>query len=151
MWEDYPTAMFKLDEYFMPKKNIDYIVFHFRQASQQSGDTVNQFITCLCKLVALCEFADLNKEFKAAVILYCQSKRLHQFELREDMTLDKLVAKARALETSESQASEMESSCPQSSGKDSVHHINEQKQSFTKHPVFQSTKPNSICHNCGFV
>ena len=59
---------------------------------------MDQFVTCLRKLAAHCEFADLNKELKAAVILNCQSKRLCRFGLREeDMTLDKLVAKARAL------------------------------------------------------
>ena len=30
--DDYKTAIEKLDEYFTPKKNVDYEIFQFRQA-----------------------------------------------------------------------------------------------------------------------
>ena len=32
--DDYKTAIEKLDEYFTPKKNVDYEIFQFRQAKQ---------------------------------------------------------------------------------------------------------------------
>ena len=65
--EDYATAQAKLDEYFSPKKNVDYQVFQFRQAVQQPGETVDQFVTRLRKLAATCEFGDVAKEIKSAV------------------------------------------------------------------------------------
>ena len=34
---DYVSAMKKLDDYFTPKKNIDYEVFQFRQTTQHCG------------------------------------------------------------------------------------------------------------------
>ena len=48
--QDYATAQVKLDEYFSP--NVDYQVFQFCQAVQQSGKTVDQFVTRLQKLSA---------------------------------------------------------------------------------------------------
>ena len=65
--DDCATAQAKLDEYFSPKKNVDYQVFQFRQAVQQPGETVDQFVTRLRKLAATCEFGDVAKEIKSAV------------------------------------------------------------------------------------
>ena len=105
---DYATALTKLDTYFNPKKNIDFETFKFRQATQQESETVNQFVT---RLAATCESTDLDKELKSAVIQHCQSKQLRHFALREEnLTLDKLLTKARALEASENQARGIEQS-----------------------------------------
>ena len=49
MGDDYDPAK-KLDEYFSPKKNVDYEIFQFRQAVQQKGETVDQFTIRLRKL-----------------------------------------------------------------------------------------------------
>lgn len=112
--EDYKTALAKLDEYFLPKKNVDYETFQFRQAAQKSDETVDQFVTRLRKLAEHCEFTDLNRELKLAVIQNCTSKRLRRYALREDdMTIDKILAKARALESSEKQAKGMEDNAAQ--------------------------------------
>ena len=104
MGDDYKRALEKLDKYFVPQKNVDYETFQFRQASQKSDETVDQFVTHLRQLAKQCEFTDLNNELKLAVIQICTSKQLRRYALREDdMTLNKLLAKARALESSEKQ------------------------------------------------
>ena len=82
--ENYETALAKLDEYFLPKKNVDYETFQFRQAKQKSDEMVEQFVICLRKLAVNCEFSALDKELKSAVIQNCSSKRLRRFVLRED-------------------------------------------------------------------
>ena len=106
--DDYATAKKKLDDYFSPKKNVDYEIFQFHQAVQQKGETVDQFATRLRKLGATCEFHDLDKELKSAIIQSCQSKRLRRYALREEaLTLDALLTKARSLEASERQATGM--------------------------------------------
>ena len=74
--EDYATAQAKLDEHFFPKKNVDYQAFQFRQVVQQSGKTMDQFVMRLRKLAATCEFGDVAKEIKLAVIQNCLSKQL---------------------------------------------------------------------------
>ena len=38
-------AMEKLGSYFNPNKNVAYEIFRFREAVQQSGETVDQFAT----------------------------------------------------------------------------------------------------------
>ena len=56
-----------------------------------------------------CEFHDLDKELKSAIILNCQSKQLRRWALRKEaLTLDALLAKAHSLEASERQATSME-------------------------------------------
>ena len=106
---DYATAKKKLDEYFSPKKNVNYEVFRFRQATQQPTESVEQFATRLRKLSLNCEFHDVDSEIKAAIIQSCTSKSLRRFALREaELTLDALLSKARSLEMSETQAASIE-------------------------------------------
>ena len=92
----------------MPKKNVDYEIFQFRQATQKPEETVVQFVTHLGRLAIHYEFIDLDKELRSTVIQHCKSKRLRRFGLREDkLTLDKLLSKARVFEASENQAEGM--------------------------------------------
>ena len=106
---DYATAKKKLDDYFSPKKNVNYEVFRFRQATQQPTESVEQFATRLRKLSLNCEFHDVDSEIKAAIIQSCTSKSLRRFALREaELTLDALLSKARSLEMSETQAASIE-------------------------------------------
>lgn len=66
--EDYKTAFAKLDDYLPPKKIVDYETLQFRQASQKSNETPDQFVTHLCKLPVHCDFPDLDRELKSAAI-----------------------------------------------------------------------------------
>ena len=148
---DYATALTKLDAYFTPKKNVDYEIFQFRQAVQKEGETIDQFVTRLRKVAATCEFADLDKELKAAVIQHCQSKQLRRYALREDdLTLDKLLSKARALEASERQASGMESL-----NSEKMNRIRQQNKAgngkfhFKKHPPTPPKQEATQCRKCG--
>ena len=147
--EDYATAQTKLDEYFSPKKNVDYEVFQFRQAVQQSGKTVDQFVTRLRKLAATCEFGDVAKEIKSAVIQNCLSKRLRRYALREDaLTLDNLMAKARSLEASEREASGMEKKLPA----EEANFVSQRQQSKGDRQLKNPTPPNTkTCRQCGLT
>ncbi len=42
---NYDTAIEKLDEYFAPKKNVDFEIFKFRTATQNTGETIDQYTT----------------------------------------------------------------------------------------------------------
>jgi hypothetical protein len=135
--DDYATALQKLDEYFLPKKNVDYEIFQFRQAKQEPGETVAQFATRLRKLAAHCEFHDLNRELKSAIIQNCSSKRLRRYALREEaLTLDNLLAKARSFEASETQATGIEKNLPTVT--ESLNHVHLSKSS-----------GNGKCRQCG--
>ena len=88
--------------------NVTYKIFQFRKAVQQSDEMVDQFATRLRKLASTCEFTDLAKELKSTIIQNCQSKRLRRVALREDLSLDALLDKARSQEASEEQAKGIE-------------------------------------------
>ena len=63
------------------------------------------------QLSVTCEFGDVDKEIKSQIILSCSSQRLQRKALRDaTMTLETLLNEARALEISETQAKENESS-----------------------------------------
>ena len=103
--DDYDSAVASLDTYFSPKKHVDYEIFKFRAARQQADETIDQFTTRLRKLAATCDFTSIDKEVKSAIIQNCSSKRLRRYALLDnELTLAKLLAKGRAFELSESQA-----------------------------------------------
>ena len=140
--DDYATAKTKLDDYFSPKKNVDYEIFQFRKAVQQKGETVDQFATRLRKIGANCEFHDLNTEIKSAIIQSCQSKRLRRFALRENaLILDTLITKARSLEASEREATGMERDLQD----ESIHNVRQHGRGST--PRLPTTK----CRKCGLT
>ena len=106
--EGYQKCVKSLTDHFEPKKNLEYETFKFRQARQEENETVDTFCTRLRLLAATCEFGDVNREIKAQILQGCNSTRLRRRALRDEMTLDKLLETARALELSDVQAKEME-------------------------------------------
>lgn len=61
-------------------------------------------------MAATCEFNDVHKEIKSQIIQLCTSQRLRRKALRDStMTLEALLAEARALEVSEQQTTDIES------------------------------------------
>eukprot|EP00795_Rhopilema_esculentum_P007975 gene7975-13874_t len=155
--DDYETALEKLDEYFLPKKNIDFEIFQFRKATQNRGETIDQFATRLRKLAANCEFRNVDTEIKSMIIQHCLSTRLRRYALREDtLTLDALLTKARALEVSEAQAIDMEQNLllvePLHS-RDTANFVtrNRAVQQKPHRPQAQNRRPTGKCRNCGYT
>ena len=105
--EDFETTKTKLNEYFDPKKNVEFEIYTFRQAKQSLGETMNSYHSRLRQLAATCEFNDIDKEVKSQIIQSCTSQRLRRKALRDStMTFEALLAEARALEVSEQQATD---------------------------------------------
>ena len=72
---------------------------------------MNAFHSRLRQLSATCEFGDVDKEIKSQIFLSCSSQRLQCKALRDaTMTLQTLLNEAWALEISETQAKDIESS-----------------------------------------
>ena len=139
--DDYDTAMNKLDGYFSPKKNLDYEVFKFRTTTQHVGETIDQYVTRLRRMAPNCEFPDLNQELKSTVIQNCTLKRLRRMALHDDLSLDALLAKARSMEVSETQASGIEKFTPPENV--TVNHV--------KMKRFPKQTSETQCRNCGFT
>ena len=129
---DLETAKTKLNAYFDPKKNVEFEVFTFHQAKQNSGETMNSYHSRLRQLTGTCEFAEVDKEINSQIIQSCTSQCLRRKALKDStMTLEALLPKARALEVSEQQAKDIESP-------GSVNAVVPQKPPQSKH-----------CFNCG--
>ena len=150
--DDYKTALDKLDAYFLPKKNIDYEIFQFRQAIQQTGETVDQYATRLRKLAAHCEFEKVDNEIKSTIIQNCSSKSLRRYALREEkLTLELLLNKARALEVSESQATGMEQTLNHSEKTvEQANFVKGNRNSGPKKPFHVRRSPGK-CKHCGYT
>ncbi|CAB4020397.1 PREDICTED: uncharacterized protein LOC107336737 [Paramuricea clavata] len=155
--DDYDSAIAALDTYFSPKKHVDFEIFKFREAKQQPHETIDQFSTRLRKLAATCDFENIDKEVKSAIIQNCLSKRLRRYALLDsEVTLAKILAKGRAFELSESQATGIENALDSTHISDEVveavhpttkhnNHRDKQHTSFHRQDFYTSSE----CRNCG--
>ena len=62
--DDFDTAVKSLTTYFEPKKNTEYEIYKFRQASQRHDEKLDSYHTRLRHLASTCEFADMDREIK---------------------------------------------------------------------------------------
>lgn len=110
--DDFEGALEKFDAYFMPKKNIPFERHLFRQANQNVGETVTQFVTRLRKLADTCEFRDTKEDnIRDQVVEKCRSHQLRKRLLREDdLQLSDVLSIARAMEAADSQAEQIQPS-----------------------------------------
>ena len=129
---------------------MTYEIFQFRKAVQQSGEMVDQFATRLRKLASICEFPDLAKELKSTIIQNCQSKRLRRVALREDLSLDALLDKARSQEVSEERAKGIEQMLSTSEAV-KVLQYKKPPHRDCQSPRKTTTEGQSTCRNCGFL
>ncbi|CAB4037881.1 PREDICTED: uncharacterized protein K02A2.6-like [Paramuricea clavata] len=155
--DDYDSAIAALDTYFSPKKHVDFEIFKFREAKQQPHETIDQFSTHLRKLAAIFDFENIDKEVKSAIIQNCLSKRLRRYALLDsEVTLAKILAKGRAFELSESQATGIENALDSTHISDEVveavhpttkhnNHRDKQHTSFHRQDFYTSSE----CRNCG--
>ena len=100
--DNYQQAVAALNNYFIPKKNTNYEIFKFREAVQQSSETLNQFSARLRELAQTCNFHSVDNEVKSQIISKCCNKRLRQRALETpDITLNKLLEMGNAMESAE--------------------------------------------------
>ncbi|KAK0132207.1 hypothetical protein N1851_032997 [Merluccius polli] len=142
--DDYNATKTKLNGYFSPKKNTQYLVYKFRKAMQQAGENLDTYHTQLRMLAKDCEFADTDSEIKAQLIQSCSSSRVRRRALREpEMTLEALLNFGRTLELSEQQAVGIEQGA--TAAVNALEH--KQRQQTTD---YKGNRNNSKqCRNCG--
>ena len=144
--DPYGSTTAILTSYFAPKRNLQYEIFTFQSASQEPGETLDQFATRLRILAKYCEYTDVDREIKTRIIQSCRSNRLRRRALREDMTLTELLSIGRALETSEAQAATIEK-CADTAD---INRIQGARRPHQK-PRPTSTAPTTTCGLCGGV
>ena len=78
--DDYSAVKTKMNDYFVPKYNIEFERYIFRQASQKEGENLDQFCTRLKQLSVNCDFTEgtVENEVKTQMIHGCTSKSLRK-------------------------------------------------------------------------
>ena len=151
--DTYTNACEKLSAYFHPMKDQHVAVYHFREASQGS-DSIIQYVTRLCILAKACGFASVDGEIRAQILQKTSSRALRREILKHpSWELKDILSEARALETSEHRAHDIEDTVSHHSN---VHRINSYKhRNKSDHkPEFinKSTTPSTsatTCRTCG--
>lgn len=107
--DTYLTAVKKLKDHFSPKKHARFDRFLFKQASQRKDESTDNYVLRLRKLGESCEFYDLNDTILDQLIEKGYDSALRKKLLSDpDMTLDKALDLARAMEMTNKQMNVME-------------------------------------------
>ena len=112
----------KFEEHCKPKKNVSYKRYKFFSRAQESGETIDQYVTVLRKLSETCEFGTLrNSLIKDRIVLGVSNCKTRERLLRvQELTLEKALDVVRSAEMTEKQLQELESD-------PSVHSIGKEK------------------------
>ena len=99
--EDYATVKKKLDDYFIPQRNVIYERALFNSRKQEPGEPVEEFITALHTLVEYCDYGDLRDQMvrDRIVVGLANAKLSEKLQLDRKLTLDSAVTQARQDET----------------------------------------------------
>jgi hypothetical protein len=69
--KDYKKAVGKLNEYFLPKKNVLLETHKFCQLKQITEETIDQYCTRLRQQAIICEFSNSENELKIQLVEGC--------------------------------------------------------------------------------
>ena len=95
--------------YFTPKQNREYEIYVFRQAKQESNESISAFHTRLRQQAVTCEFDDVDREIKTQIVQSCSSHKLRMKVLENlSYTLTQLLDAGKAMELSKTQAANIE-------------------------------------------
>lgn len=79
--DTFKKAVKMLNDYFIPKTNIDFEIYNLREQQQMPGESIMQFYTRLCVLSSNCEFADRDAELKWIITSKTTSSTLRRYML----------------------------------------------------------------------
>ena len=89
----YTTVKAKFDAYFVKKRNIIYEWVKFNRRKQETGESVDSFITDLYGLAEHCQFGALHNEMICdhIVVGLVDQKLSEKLQLYADLTLKKAI------------------------------------------------------------
>jgi predicted aspartyl protease len=161
----YPKVVECFNKHFKPQKNVIFERAQFNRRNQQPGETTEQYISTLYRLVESCEYGDMKDSLlRDRIVVGISNLRISEkLQLEKDLTLSKAIETVRASEQIHQQSQELRA---QSTGINAIQshskYRNKQNngwqgnQNPKRHsPKFQNknnNKPQSKsmkCHKCG--
>ena len=108
--KDPSVILGKLEEYFVPTRNILYERYVFHTTEQQPHETIDQFLIKLRRLAESCQFGLLEDEMvRDRLVLGCKDTSARTRLFREkDCDLKKAIESLRISETTSEQLRKME-------------------------------------------
>ena len=107
--DNYADTLKVLNDYFLPKKNVEFEIYKFRQTKQEVNESLDTYYTKLKQLAKYCEFDNIEKEIKSQIIQACLSNKVRRKALRDSgITLQQILDFARAMDATDSHMTEME-------------------------------------------
>lgn len=100
----YKEVTEKFTEYFLPKTNVIFERSKFNLRCEQTGETVEQFVTELYKLAEKCNFEKFGDDLKDELIrdrlvIGLVDKRINEMlQIEDQLTLEKAIQIARQSE-----------------------------------------------------
>jgi len=80
--DPFEKAIQALTNHFTPKQNREYEIYVFRQAKQESNESISAFQTRLRQLAVTCGFDDVDREIKTQIVQSCSSHKLRTKALK---------------------------------------------------------------------
>ena len=81
-------AKTKLTKYFSPKKNIDYLIYQFREIVQGDNEPSLTFVNRLREVAKHCEFPNMDKEVKRQIIQKTSNRKVRQKALEKELAYE---------------------------------------------------------------
>ena len=159
--KDFKEACEALTQYFIPRKNVSFEVFKFRNMKQHDGEIIDEFHTRLQMDAKYCEFGEnQQKEIKSQIELGTSNKKLRCYSFRNpSISLDDLLTYARTFEETERQACGIEGPKGETSAQYEVRKVDlrqkqlpaTQRSKERRNPQQPNSKNNvaKVCFRCG--
>ena len=143
--KDVNTCIAALQAHFKPKRNVVYERYVFNLCSQNSDESIDEFLTRIRKLSSSCEFGALTEELtRDKLVLGIRDEATKLLLLKEEnLTLDKAINIYRASEVANVQIKAMKASTSEVEGVN-VLRTRPYKKVFSKSPTKASkATPNN--------
>ena len=158
--DNYADTLKVLNDYFLPKKNVEFAIYKFRQTKQEVNESLDTYYTKLKQLAKYCEFDNIEKEIKSQIIQSCLSNKVRRKALRDsDVTLQQILDFARAMDATDSHMTEIEKPHTSTDRLDAVRKHSNYKQNASEKKVFSQQKKvfsqpkqhtsGKSCYRCG--
>ena len=140
-----------INTYFVPQVNSAFAHRTFHQITQNPGETVQQFVTCLGKAAKDCDFGtDTDNQIRDAVLNKCTSTYIKQKLLEEvlGLNLTRTLEVAAKCEKIETQLAPLSAKGEES---ESINKINERSNNLSTSTQGRFYRRDKICYRCGLM